>query len=52
MTSSASHEDLDADPDVFVRVTNAALSLAAMVTQIRTGQYRAPDENLHQPREK
>jgi multimeric flavodoxin WrbA len=49
---ATSHEDLDADPDTFTRVTNAALSLAAMVAQIRTGQYHAPDEHLHPPREK
>jgi hypothetical protein len=49
---ATSHEDLDADPDTFTRVTNAALSLAAMVTQIRTGLYHRPDENLHPPRQK
>ncbi len=49
---ATSHEDLDNDPDTFARVTNAALSLAAMIAQIRTGQYRPPDENLHEPRQK
>jgi hypothetical protein len=33
-------------------VTNAAIALANMVKQIRSGQYRAPDEDLHAPREK
>ncbi|MEO8260106.1 MAG: hypothetical protein ABI868_22360 [Acidobacteriota bacterium] len=49
---ATSHEDLDADPDVFARVTNAALSLAAMIAQIRSGRYRPPDDNLEEPRQK
>ena len=49
---ATSHEDLDADPDVFVTVQNAALSLANMVAQIRSGQYQAPNAGLHSPREK
>ena len=49
---ATSHEDLDADPDLFATIKNAALSLAAMVSQIRTGTFMAPDENLHSPREK
>ena len=49
---ATSHEDLDADPDTFVLVKNAALALAEMVAQIRSGKYRPPDENLHSPREK
>ena len=49
---ATSHDDLDADPDLFVRVRNAALALAEMVAQIRSGKYRPPDENLHSPREK
>ncbi len=49
---ATSHEDLDADPDVFVQVENAALSLANMVHQLRTGSYHAPDAGLHSPREK
>jgi multimeric flavodoxin WrbA len=49
---ATSHDDLDADPDVFQQVRNAAHSLAAMVTQIRTGAWKAPDEDLHDPREK
>ncbi len=47
-----SHEDLDKDPDVFTEVGNATLALANMVKQIRTGQYKAPDADLHDPREK
>lgn len=49
---ATSHDDLDADPDVFATVRNAALSLANMVAQIRTGQYHAPSEGLRAPREK
>ena len=49
---ATSHEDLDADADTFAQVTNAALSLVAMVAQIRAGQYRAPDADLHNPRVK
>lgn len=49
---ATSHEDLDGDPDTFALVRNAALSLAEMVKQIRSGQYRAPDADLSPPREK
>jgi multimeric flavodoxin WrbA len=49
---ATSHEDLDQDPDVFIEVSNAALALANLVTQIRLGQYHAPDADLHAPREK
>jgi hypothetical protein len=49
---ATSHEDLDKDQDVFGEVTNAAAALANMVKQIRSGQYRAPDEDLRDPREK
>jgi multimeric flavodoxin WrbA len=49
---ATSHEDLDRDADTFVQVKNAALSLAAMVGQIRSGQYRPPDSGLESPREK
>ena len=49
---ATSHEDLDADPVTFAQVTNAALSLANMVWQIRSGGYRAPDEDLKSPVEK
>jgi multimeric flavodoxin WrbA len=49
---ATSHEDLDADPDTFTQVGNAALSLAAMVKQIRSGEYKSPNAGLHSPREK
>ena len=49
---ATSHEDLDQDKDVFTEVGNATLALANMVKQIRTGQYKAPDADLHDPREK
>ena len=49
---ATSHEDLDKDKDVFAEVKNAALALSNMVMQIRSGKYRAPDEELHDPREK
>jgi multimeric flavodoxin WrbA len=49
---ATSHHDLDAQPDTFVQVTNAALSLVETVAQIRSGKYQAPDRNLHDPREK
>jgi multimeric flavodoxin WrbA len=49
---ATSHEDLDKDQDVFTEVDNAALALANLVKQIRSGKYHAPDEELHAPREK
>ena len=49
---ATSHEDLDADPDVFKLVTNAALSLVTMVEDIRSGRHRSPDEGLESPRNK
>ena len=49
---ATSHDDLDADPDLFTQVKNAALSLANMVAQIRGGQYQAPNAGLHSPKEK
>ena len=49
---ATSHEELDKDPELFEEVKNASLALANMVKQIRTGKYRAPDEKLHDPREK
>jgi len=33
-------------------VRNAALSLAKMVLQIRSGAYQPPDQGLHNPRQK
>lgn len=49
---ATSHEDLDADEALFVQVQQAALSLANMVQQMRTGTYRPPHAGLHSPREK
>jgi multimeric flavodoxin WrbA len=49
---ATSHEDLDKDEDLFAEVKNASLALAAMVKQIRSRQYVAPDADLHDPREK
>jgi multimeric flavodoxin WrbA len=49
---ATSHEDLDKEPELFTQVGNAAATLANMVKQIRSGQYRAPDAGLHDPREK
>jgi multimeric flavodoxin WrbA len=49
---ATSHDELDKDPNTFESVTNAALSLVEMVRQIRSGQYRAPDEGLAPPVEK
>jgi multimeric flavodoxin WrbA len=49
---ATSHQDLDADPDLFTQVTHAALSLANMVGQIRGGHYLAPNAGLHNPKEK
>jgi multimeric flavodoxin WrbA len=49
---ATSHQDLDKDKDLFAEVGNAALSLANMVRQIRTGKYQAPDADLRDPREK
>lgn len=49
---ATSHEDLDADEDTYVQMQQAALSLANMVKQIRSGAYQAPNQGLHSPREK
>jgi len=46
------HEDLDKDEDLFTEVKNASLALANMVKLIRTGEYKSPDEGIHDPREK
>lgn len=49
---ATSHDDLDRDQALQVEVRNAALSLAEMVRQIRSGEYRRPDGNLEEPRKK
>ena len=49
---ATSHQALDKDQDLFVEVSQAAMSLAAMVRQVRSGAYQAPDAGLRRPREK
>ena len=49
---ATSHDDLDDEAALFTRVGRAALSLAAMVAQLRSGSHRAPNAGLHNPREK
>jgi multimeric flavodoxin WrbA len=48
---ATSHDDLDAAPDVFTQVENAAQSLATMVSALRSG-WRPPDAGLRNPRQK
>jgi hypothetical protein len=49
---ATSHDDLDADADVFEEVRNAGRSLVNMVAQMRAGAWTAPDEGLRDPRQK
>ncbi|GMV21479.1 MAG: hypothetical protein AMXMBFR57_14280 [Acidimicrobiia bacterium] len=49
---ATSHEELDADHDVFIEVANAARSLLTMTRQIRSGAFRPPDAGLEAPRKK
>ncbi len=49
---ATSHEDLDADENLPVQVKNAAISLARMVGQIRSGDYHSPDSGLESTVEK
>jgi multimeric flavodoxin WrbA len=49
---ATSHDDLDADPELFTQVANAAHSLAHLVAQMRTGAYRPPHAGLDDPRRK
>ena len=49
---ATSHDKLDAQPETFVQVENAAKSLASLVREIRSGAYRAPDAGLRNPRQK
>jgi len=49
---ATSHDELDKNKDLFEEVSNAARALAAMVTLVRSGKYRAPDRGLHHPRQK
>jgi multimeric flavodoxin WrbA len=49
---ATSHDKLDASPDVFTLVDNAAKSLANLVREMRSGAWRAPDGALRNPRQK
>ena len=49
---ATSHDDLDRDHDTQQEVRNCAMELVEMVRQIRSGQYRRPDEKLEEPRKK
>jgi multimeric flavodoxin WrbA len=49
---ATSHDELDGDPAIFDEVRNAAQSLVEMAMLLRSGQYRAPDEDLEEPRKK
>jgi multimeric flavodoxin WrbA len=49
---ATSHDDLDRDTAFQEETRNAALELVEMVRQIRTGQYKRPDEHLEEPRKK
>ena len=49
---ATSHDDLDKDTSLQEEVRNAALTLIERVRQIRSGEYKRPDENLEEPRKK
>jgi multimeric flavodoxin WrbA len=49
---ATSHQELDAEPDLFTEVGNAASALLTMTRQIRTGAWQPPDAGLHAPRQK
>jgi multimeric flavodoxin WrbA len=49
---ATSHDKLDAQRDVFVLVENAAQSLVNLVRAMRSGDWRAPDAGLKNPRQK
>lgn len=42
----------DAQPETFVQVENAATSLINTVRAMRSGEYKAPDAGLRNPRQK
>jgi multimeric flavodoxin WrbA len=48
---ATSHDKLDAQPDTFVLVDNAAKSLAKLVRELRSG-WQPPDAGLRNPRQK
>jgi len=49
---ATSHDKLDASPDIFAEVENAARSLASLVRDLRSGAFQAPDSGLRHPRQK
>jgi multimeric flavodoxin WrbA len=49
---ATSHDKLDVQPETFVQVQNAATSLVNMVRAMRSGEYKAPDAGLRNPRQK
>ena len=49
---ATSHDKLDAQPETFAQVENAAQSLANLVRDMRSGSWRAPDAGLKNPRQK
>lgn len=49
---ATSHDDLDKDVDFQQETKNTALELVEAVRQIRSGEYRRPDEHLEEPRKK
>jgi multimeric flavodoxin WrbA len=49
---ATSHEKLDASPEIFVKVENAAHSLLDLVCDLRSEAYRQPDAGLRDPRQK
>jgi multimeric flavodoxin WrbA len=49
---ATSHDKLDAQREVFVLVENAAQSLVNLVRGMRSGDWRAPDAGLKNPRQK
>jgi len=51
-TSLVEDDKLDAAPDIFTEVENAARSLVNRVRAIRSGGYNAPDAGLRHPRQK
>jgi multimeric flavodoxin WrbA len=49
---ATSHDKLDRQPEVFMLVENAAQSLVNLVRAMRSGDWRAPDAGLKNPRQK
>jgi multimeric flavodoxin WrbA len=49
---ATSHDDLDRDADFQQETQNTALELVEAVRQIRSGEYKRPDEKLKEPRKK